>query len=549
MLRPLRRLVPALLAAAAAAGAGLPILAMAGPSADAPDLRADPVERVEGPNVYSNTEGGLGNGALLVRFDGFVTNVGQGPLEVRGNPQIAGGMKQYARTSPSESLPSVVVGTPEVKFEAEDSHNHWHLMRAMRYSLWNLEKTAQVAPGQKVGFCLYDIQRASGAPVNDAGVYSGEVTRFCEQEASGGAGPAATSLRMGTSAGWRDVYDKGLAYQWIDVSNTRPGVYLVGAEADPDDRIWEGGGAAEVNPPAFASQPVTVPGWIAGPVQLAQTGSPQAVALTASKFGSQSDANLRYRIVSGPAHGTLSVPTGSVLTEKQPLTYTPAPGYTGPDSFAYAALSAASPFPLSPPTATVSFAGRSPSVALSGAPASMVAGTSVQLAAYVANAPPGVVWSASSGGVSPDGLYTAPGSPPPGGEVVVRVAAAAEPTVTAEARIAISPAPKSTARPDVRGRLWAGRRMLSPLKVTVFSRRTLVAKIATGPRRGRVVITATFGRRVVGRCGARKVPARRTVTCKITLKRSYPLKRVRITAKFTSTTGGKRAVRRTLARR
>jgi hypothetical protein len=84
---------------------------------------------------------------------------------------------------------------------------------------------------------------------------------------------------MGTSSGWRDVYDKELAYQWVDVSETAPGTYVVGSEADPENRIWEGGGGAEVNPPAFASTVVTVPGWTAQPVAVAQSPGAQCACI------------------------------------------------------------------------------------------------------------------------------------------------------------------------------------------------------------------------------------------------------------------------------
>ncbi len=99
MRRAPRRSVLALLAAAGAAAVALPILASAAPEDYAPDLRADPVGVVSGPAVYSNTEGGLGDGRLLVRFDGYVTNVGTGPLEISGNPQ-AGTVRQLARARP-----------------------------------------------------------------------------------------------------------------------------------------------------------------------------------------------------------------------------------------------------------------------------------------------------------------------------------------------------------------------------------------------------------------------------------------------------------------
>jgi hypothetical protein len=524
------------------------VAATAGPGGISPDLRADPVEDIEGPQVYADTPSGLGNGRLLVRFEGYVTNVGSGPLEVSGNPQVAGGVQQR-RWNPALNegpgdFASLPVQPASVTFETADGHNHFHLNRAMRYSLWNLEKTAQVAPGQKVGFCLYDIELApQPRPTPDPQVYTDVVTSFCDQNQ-----PFSTSLRMGTSSGWRDVYDKSLAYQWVDVSNTAPGTYLVGAEADPDNTIWEGGGGAESNVPAFASQQVTVPGWTAQPLSLPQTGAPQQISLTAQKFGTQGDSNLRFRITSAPAHGTLNAAVGQDIAVGSQLIYTPTPGYQGADSFTYAARSISSQFPLSPQNATVSLNSTAPSVAISGAPASMIAGTSVQLTAALANLPGGVTWGASAGSISPAGLYKAPGTVPKGRTATVRATSTANPAVFGQVAITIRPKPKQLASPDPFGRLTAGRKLLSPLRIRIINKRTIVGKVVTGRKGGRVTITTTFKRKVLGRCSAR-IGARKGFTCKVRFTRSYPLKKVRMTAKFTARKGGGTAVRRAFALR
>ncbi len=165
--------------------------------------------------------------------------------------------------------------------------------------------------------------------------------------------------------------------------------------------------------------------------------------LAAQKFGTQSDANLRYRVVTPPAHGTLSAGPRPGLRRERPRSSTrPPPGYTGGDAFTYVARSAVSAFPPNPPAATVTIAAPRRSVAISGAPASMVAGTSAQLSATVAGtSPAGVTWSATAGSVSPAGLYRAPGKPPAGGAAVVRAASAADPAVAAEVRIRITAAP------------------------------------------------------------------------------------------------------------
>ena len=539
MMKPRRSRVLALLGIAGTAAAALPIVATAGPGSQAPDLRADPVEKIEGPAVYADT-GVYGNGALLVRFEGYVTNVGQGPLEVSGNPQT-GDVRQRAWSASQGpgDLPADVVGSPEVVFEAADGHNHFHLKNAMRYSLWNFERTAQVAPGQKAGFCLYDIQDApSPAPPQDPEEYTQDVTQFCDA-----GDPGSTSLRMGTSAGWRDVYDKELAYQWVNVSDTAPGRYVVGSEADPDNRIWEGGGGGEVNPPAFAGQTVTVPGWTAQPVATSQAPGPQTIALAATKFGTQASSNLRYRIESAPSGGTLNVPLKTPLAPGTTVIYTPTPGYAASDSFTFSALSAASPFPRTPPISTVTIAGATPSVTISGAPLRLVAKASVQLTAAVAALPGGVTWSASAGTISPTGLYRAPATPPRGGVVTITAASAVRPTVAAQVGIGIRPTPQSTARPGVAGVLSAGNRLLSRVAVAHIGRRIVIAKVATGARRGTLRFTATVKRKVVGRCAIGRIGARKTATCKITLKRPYPLKKVRITARFT-TAGGTTVVRR-----
>ncbi len=531
---PRRRAVLAMLAAAGIAAGTLPLIASAGPGTRAPDLRADPVSGIEGPQVYSDT-GIYGAGRLLVRFEGYVTNVGDGPLEVSGNPQT-GSVRQRAWSSsqgPGDA-PSVEVGSPEVLFEEADGHDHFHLRNAMRYSLWNMQKTAQVAPGQKAGFCLYDIEDApSPSPPPDPQVYTADVTHFCEQ-----GNPGSTSLRMGTSAGWRDVYAKYLAYQWVDVSSTAPGTYLVGSEADPENRIWEGGGAAEVNPPAFASQSVTVPGWTAQPVSQPQSPSAQPVSLAAQKFGTQSDGNLRYRVLSAPTGGTLSVPVGgSFNPAAQTLVYTPKPGYAASDAFTFAAYSAASPFPSSPPVSTATIVGATPSVAISGMPLRLVAGSSVQLRATVANLPAGVTWTATAGTVSSTGLYKAPKTPPKGGVVTVTAASTTNPAVVGTAATGIRPNPSGAAAPGIAGRVVAGGKALSRVLTGHVGRRVILAKVQVGGRRGTLRFTATAGPRVVGRCAIGRVGARKTVTCKITMKRPYPLKKVRFTARFTSVTG------------
>ena len=329
-------------------------------------------------------------------------------------------------------------------FETADGHNHFHFMRIARYSLWNQAKTAEVAPGQKVGFCLEDTQRreTNGPP---SAVYIN--SNFCHQN-----NPNASSITMGVSAGWRDRYGASLALQWVNVSDVQPGVYWLAAEIDTDNVVAE---LDETNnDPAYASSSSTVPGYVATAVNAGTvpTGADSSITLTSQSFGSP--GSRRFRIESLPAHGSLRsgatvLAVGSEISGSS-VTYRPAGGYSGPDSFTFSANDSSSQFPRTPAAASVSMTlGQAPSqtaVAISGAPASLDIATSAQLTAAVTDGPPGVTWAVNGvtggnttvGTVTTSGLYQAPASVPAAGSVNVRATSTAEPSAFDEVSIGIT---------------------------------------------------------------------------------------------------------------
>ncbi|HEY1450658.1 MAG TPA: Ig-like domain-containing protein, partial [Solirubrobacteraceae bacterium] len=289
-------------------------------------------------------------------------------------------------------------------------HHHWHLQRAAKYSLWNSAKTAEVAPAQKVGFCLDDSQHVETTKGPSTPVYADNVApfrAFCQQYK-----PNATSLFEGISPGWRDLYSRELAFQWVDASNVLPGEYWLREEVNPLGVIKETGGE---NVPVYAASPTIIPGFDALP-QALSTANGEAKSITLSAKAWNDAATPTYKIVTQPTHGTLSaISSGKV-------TYTPNAGYSGSDSLTFSAADPSSQFPTSPAVATVSLevgeAG-APSVAIEGAPESLTVGTSVQLAAHVSNDSPTVTWAASAGTITQAGLYSAPAEVPSGGTVTV----------------------------------------------------------------------------------------------------------------------------------
>jgi hypothetical protein len=544
-----RRTLGLLAAAATTAGiaAIAPLVAFGGPGVNLPDLRADPPDGVMPASVVSTG----GQNRLVVRFDGYVTNVGNSALHLEGNPQLApgtvggdpatGAPKQWSFPFSDAGYANrgawVAVRSPEVVYAAVDGHQHWHYQKIMRYSLWNTAHTAEVAPGQKVGFCLYDLGDAPGVtpivPIVNGGLgYDGGGT-FCQSTLAGGAGSGATSLQMGISPTQRDVYDSNLFFQWVDISETAPGVYHLAADADPEDRVAE---SNEVNPRAFnIGESVTVPGYNAlpvGPLASPPSGGPVAVTLAANSFAAGAVANRRFRITQPPAHGTLNVATGVDLTSPS-VTYAPNAGYRGPDSFGYVARRTTSAFPLNPASAAVTITGDgSLGVAISGAPAALFAGTSAQLSATVINGTgSGVTWTvngvpggnATVGTITPAGLYRAPAKVPFGGRVTIRATSTVDTSRFAELRITI----KKSTHPPIPGITGVGTTVLIRQQLAVGSR---------AEKAGRITVTGTLRGTPIGRCTARLTAGQRH-QCNLRLRPGWNKKQIAVKVVFNPDVG------------
>jgi hypothetical protein len=487
-----------------------------------PDLVADPSD-----NLVLATDSSGGSNRLLLRFAGYIHNAGAGPLDIRGSrPNTSAAMSVVQRVQNGggwRSFPSPA----QLFYETGDGHNHWHLMHAARYSLWNDARTAEVAPAMKVGFCLEDTEHVDAyGPSNQVYSTDDPAQRFCMQGT-----PGATSVFEGISPGWRDVYHNRLAFQWVDVSDVQPGSYWLRSEVDPDGVLLE---SDEANQPAWAVEPAVIPGYVAQSVTGdIQPGQVARVGLGAERFGSP--GGVSYRLVSAPSNGTLDAPVGQWRTNPA-LTYTPAAGFEGSDSFTYMARDASSPYPRSPAVATVTIrVGRpAPVVQIGGAPESLVAGTSVQLQATVTNDAPAVTWTVAGGGtISAAGLYTAPPVPPPG-DGVVTIAATSARGGRDERRVRITPAPATTPKPVPAA--GDGTPLASPPAKGVLGRpqasrigRRLILTVVTS-RTGTVRLTAYAGKRRLGTCVTR-TPAKRPFTCRLRLPRGVKATaRIRVVA-------------------
>ena len=345
-----------------------------------PDLVADPpVQWGEAQLVTW-----AGEEMLVLRFEGYVTNLGDGPLDLSGDPRLADpanptshNVWQRVQTSTGDW---VSLTKPPVRYETADGHNHFHLMEIAAYSLWDEAGTTQVLRGEKVGFCMLDVESLPERH-SDPGdrTYEASIVDNCRANE-----PEADSLRMGVTEGWRDVYKGSLTFQWIDVSNLSPGNYRLAAESDPYDIVVE---TDETNNGIAVSDAISVvPGYIAQSQTLV-TGSDTAldVVLAATTFGSPGPRY--FRIVTPPANGSLNVAVGVGLSGTI-LRYTPNQGFSGVDTFEYEAFDLYSAYPRTAVLAAAAIGVGEPGETVSISDAQAASGEGVVAVATVANTAP-----------------------------------------------------------------------------------------------------------------------------------------------------------------
>jgi hypothetical protein len=502
-------------------------LALSSAPADAapllPDIVADAPVGGYQPELYSDPQGER----LLLRMDGFVHNVGAGALEMRGSGPSDGVMTSVLqRVYDSDGGFEDVAGagtTPRMLYETSDGHDHWHLRNVMRYSLWSADTSVEVAPSQKVGFCLVDSERISdSAP---ARVYSPGANDFCAR-----SDPSASSVFMGVSPGWRDLYGSWLTFQWIDISDVAPGRYWLRADADPDNVIVE---SDEHNVGTFSEAASVVNGYVAESVAAGEVRAlaPSPIDLRAATFDDEAEGSpgpLEFKVVAPPAHGTLDQPADTWFSASQ-VQYTPNLGWSGPDSFTVAAHDATSPFPLNPPAAAVTLTVGSPPaqergvLGVSGMPESMPTSGTTRLAASGPGAAQGVTWRVEPGAgadeptgtISRAGVYRAPVQPPPGGRVRITATSASGATGAAATRI-VQADPRRRPAPTV-APPRAPRTGLSAIRLARH-KRSLIAVVRSA-RLGRVRFVARRNGQRIGGCSM-IVPRRGTATCSMPLPRS-----------------------------
>jgi hypothetical protein len=180
-------------AAVGGQGGSLPDLGV-----DEGELRASAVVESQqfGPDDCAVAEGcvdGVGVRELL-RFNTVTPNFGPGDVFL-GDP----------------------LGNPE--FVYAECHRHYHFENYANYRLLDMSGSI-VARGHKQAFCLVDLWQVPGLGGDPRPQFP-----TCEFQ--------------GISAGWADVYHRGLDCQWVDVTGVPSGRYILEVEINPARVIME----------------------------------------------------------------------------------------------------------------------------------------------------------------------------------------------------------------------------------------------------------------------------------------------------------------------
>ena len=163
------------------------------------------------------------SGARLLRFTTEIVNVGTGPFALTGRRSSTSfGVMSVRQLLVNDDGSTSTLRTQAVMDYSGDGHDHWHVRGLERYTLQRVGSTREVGRGAKIGFCFWDSDRYRALPGSPAS----PVYVDCGSQAS-------TTVEMGLSVGWGDIYPWYLSFQWIDLTGLPSGDYIVRAAADP----------------------------------------------------------------------------------------------------------------------------------------------------------------------------------------------------------------------------------------------------------------------------------------------------------------------------
>ncbi len=165
-------------------------------------------------------------------FASATDNVGEGPVWVRGTRSLPGApmdAQQLVRLSDGSVRAYEEAG--RLRYTAESTHTHWHLLDFQRYELRTVAGDLLVRD-RKSGFCLADHY---GQAARRVGNFTGP--HFLGNCAA--YQPGVLSVEQGTSPGYTDLYPAHFHGQNLELRGVPAGVYVLVHRANPAGALEE----------------------------------------------------------------------------------------------------------------------------------------------------------------------------------------------------------------------------------------------------------------------------------------------------------------------
>jgi hypothetical protein len=195
-----------------------------------PDLKMAP--------LYGVTIGATATRKRL-RFGTISWNIGDGPIEVRGENRVDDTLTVIAQRIYSNLGGCRDVLQPAATmWYAGDGHNHWHVRKYMVSQLYR-KTGGGIVRIKKLGFCLLDFHQADPLPAN------APPDRVYWNGACGNG--LSTSIAMGISIGYADDYPPTTTQQWIDITGLPADTYRLCTGVNPYGWWLEKGGVTTNN--------------------------------------------------------------------------------------------------------------------------------------------------------------------------------------------------------------------------------------------------------------------------------------------------------------
>jgi hypothetical protein len=189
-----------------------------------------------------------------LRFTSEVDNVGAGPLTLRIKWAQTGAPPSAAMVPGECHAQQVIRRThgsaayrPAGACTWHWQHAHFHYLNFVEFTLHKVDPDGttgkQVAKSLKESFCLADDGYFGfGKPgPNGPRDYVGQPD--CNVPAVTGSAPPQAWVTMGVSPGWGDIYTWDTPSQYIDITNTPPGIYDIVSIANPAKKLLVAGPA------------------------------------------------------------------------------------------------------------------------------------------------------------------------------------------------------------------------------------------------------------------------------------------------------------------